>query len=88
MGVQTVTDAPAPQLSTRRERVGWYFYDWANSAFATTVVSVFLGPYLIHIAEHAAHGSSRLHPLGIPVAPGSVFAYTVSVSVLSSRGGR
>jgi len=82
MGVQTVTDAPAPELSTRRERVGWYFYDWANSAFATTVVSVFLGPYLTHIAEHAAHGASRLHPLGIPVAPGSVFPYTVSLSVL------
>lgn len=82
MTVQTAAQAPAPEVSTRRERVGWYFYDWANSAFATTVVSVFLGPWLIHIAEHAAHGASRLHPLGIPVAPGSVFAYTVSVSVL------
>ncbi len=82
MTVQTEERAPAPELSTRRERVGWYFYDWANSAFATTVVSVFLGPYLNQIAKHAAHGSSRLHPLGIPVAPGSVFAYTVSVSVL------
>ena len=30
--------------SDRRERVGWYFYDWANSAFSTTVVTVFLGP--------------------------------------------
>lgn len=82
MTVQTEERAPVPDLSTRKERVGWYFYDWANSAFATTVVSVFLGPYLIHVAEHAAHGASRLHPLGIPVAPGSVFAYTVSVSVL------
>ena len=39
----TATHAgPAAPLSTRRERVGWYFYDWANSAFATTVVTVFL----------------------------------------------
>ena len=31
-----------PPLSTRSERVGWYMYDWANSAFPTTVVTVFL----------------------------------------------
>jgi UMF1 family MFS transporter len=80
----------APGPSTRRERVGWYFYDWANSAFSTTVISVFLGPYLTSIAENAAGCGSdanpcdveRLHPLGIPVAPGSVFAYAVSLSVI------
>ena len=38
-----------PATSTRRERVGWYFYDWANSAFSTTVISVFLGPYLLSL---------------------------------------
>ena len=25
--------------SVRREQTGWYFYDWANSAFATVVLS-------------------------------------------------
>ena len=30
----------------RRQQRAWYFYDWANSAFSTTVVTVFLGPYL------------------------------------------
>ena len=45
--------APA-EVSTRRERVGWYFYDWANSAFSTTVITVFLGPYLTSIAKTAA----------------------------------
>jgi len=76
--------------STRRERVGWYFYDWANSAFATTVVTVILGPYLGAIAERAAGCGTdanpcdveRLYPLGIPVAPGSLFPYAVSLSVL------
>ncbi|PZG22797.1 MFS transporter [Nonomuraea aridisoli] len=38
----------------RRERRGWYVYDWANSAFYTTVISVFLGPYLIPVAKTAA----------------------------------
>ena len=37
-----------------RERVGWIAYDWANSAFSTTVVVVFLGPYLTSITQAAA----------------------------------
>jgi UMF1 family MFS transporter len=79
--VSSSVDVQQP-LADRRERVGWYFYDWANSAFQTTVVTVFLGPYLGSIAEHAADGRGLVHPLGIPVAAGSLFAYTVSLSVL------
>jgi MFS transporter, UMF1 family len=73
----------------RRERVGWYFYDWANSAFSTTVVTVFLGPFLTTVAEVAAGcrvGADDCHrsvyPLGIRVATGSYFPYLVSASVL------
>ena len=47
----TPTDVPA---AGRRERTGWYFYDWANSAFATTVLTVFLGPFLTSITKVAA----------------------------------
>jgi UMF1 family MFS transporter len=76
--------------STRAERVGWYFYDWANSAFYTTGIAVFLAPYLTGIAENAAGCGTdanpcdveRLHPLGIPVAPGSFYAYCLALSVL------
>ncbi|MDD7937231.1 MFS transporter [Actinomycetospora lutea] len=74
-------DAEAPP-STRGERIGWYFYDWANSAFSTTVVTVFLGPYLGSIADNAADANGRVHPFGVPVAAGSLFAYTVSLSVV------
>jgi UMF1 family MFS transporter len=85
---QTSTmDAYEP--STRRERTGWYFYDWANSAFYTTVVTVFLGPYLTSVAETAAGCADLpncddhvIRPLGIAIAPGALFAYTVSLSVL------
>ncbi|GLL07990.1 MFS transporter [Dactylosporangium matsuzakiense] len=76
------------ELSSRRERTGWYFYDWANSAFQTTVVTVFLGPYLTAIAKTAAGcdgdtcpDGAAIHPLGIAIAPGSLFPYTVSLSV-------
>jgi UMF1 family MFS transporter len=32
-----------PQINDKRETRGWMLYDWANSAFSTTVVTVFLG---------------------------------------------
>jgi UMF1 family MFS transporter len=70
-------------MSSTREQRGWYWYDWANSVFTTSVVTVFLGPYLSDVAEDAAGGPDRtLHPLGIPVSPDSVFPYLLSVSAL------
>ena len=39
------TDTPVP-AAARRERSGWYLYDWANSAFQTTVITVLLAPFL------------------------------------------
>lgn len=69
-------------LSTPRERRGWYFYDWATSVFSTSVVTVFLAPYLTSIAENAADADNRIHPLGISVPPGSFFSYVLSFSTL------
>jgi UMF1 family MFS transporter len=66
----------------KRERFGWYSYDWANSVFSTTVVTVFLAPYLTTIAKAGADADGRIHPLGISVPPGSFFGYVVSVSVV------
>ncbi|SCG50344.1 MFS transporter, UMF1 family [Micromonospora echinaurantiaca] len=83
----TVGDAPAP-ASTRRERTGWYVYDWANSAFQTTVITVFLGPFLTTVTELAAGcelGADScdgfVYPLGIKVAAGSYYPYLISLSV-------
>jgi MFS transporter, UMF1 family len=78
----TTVEASAQPGSTRAERVAWYSYDWAISGFRATVVTVFLGPYLGSIASDAADSRGLVHPFGIPVAAGSLFAYTVSVSVL------
>lgn len=78
----------SPPLSTRRERVGWYFYDWANSAFITTVVTVFMGPYLTAIANSAAGCTAddetcdnRIPLLFLEILPGQLFPYMVSLSV-------
>ena len=67
--------------STRSERIGWYFYDWANSVFYTTVITVFIGPYLTGITKNAADSSGFIHLLGIPIHYGSYFAYIISISV-------
>lgn len=66
----------------RREQRGWYFYDFACSVYSTSVLTVFLGPYLTSVAKAAADADGFVHPLGIPIRAGSVFAYAVSVSVV------
>jgi MFS-type transporter involved in bile tolerance (Atg22 family) len=66
-----------------REQRGWYWYDWANSVFTTSVTTVFLGPYLTDVAETAAGGpDGTLRVLGLPVAPDSLFPYLLSVGAL------
>jgi UMF1 family MFS transporter len=69
-------------MNCRRVQLGWYFYDWANSAFPTTVVTVFLGPWLTTVAKAAADADGFVHPFGITVHAGSFFPYVVSLSVL------
>jgi UMF1 family MFS transporter len=66
---------------SKREQRGWYLYDWANSTFASTVVTLFLGPYLTALAKAAADANGRIHLLGIPVEPRSWWGYLVSLSV-------
>lgn len=60
------------------QRFGWYAYGWASHSFETTVVTVFMSRYLPAVAENAVGKDGRLHVLGLPILPGSVFAYVVS----------
>ncbi|WP_210592008.1 MFS transporter [Streptomyces sp. GESEQ-35] len=83
MGTGTVrTEAADEAAERRREQRGWYFYDWACSVYSTSVLTVFLGPYLTSVAKEAADGDGFVHPLGIPVRAGAFFAYSVSLSVI------
>ncbi|MBP5894985.1 MFS transporter [Streptomyces scabiei] len=83
MGTDTVrTDSADEAADRRREQRGWYFYDWACSVYSTSVLTVFLGPYLTEVAKSAADADAYVHPLGIPVRAGSFFAYSVSLSVI------
>jgi UMF1 family MFS transporter len=70
-------------LARRKEQRAWYFYDWANSAFSTTVAGVLFGPYLIAIAKEAAV-DNRIQVLGLSIAPGALPSYTITASTLIS----
>ncbi|MGR6964182.1 MFS transporter [Geodermatophilus sp. URMC 61] len=74
--------SPPADPALRRERFGWYSYDWAMSVFNTSVTTVFLGPYLTSVAEEAAGPDGRLGLLGLSIPPGSWFSYVLSASVL------
>lgn len=63
------------------EQRGWYLYDWANSAFSVTVVTLFLGPYLTSLAKAGAGPDGRIHALGLPIDPRSYWSYLVGLSV-------
>ncbi|MEV6740008.1 MFS transporter [Streptomyces sp. NPDC051104] len=83
MGTDTVRARAVDEAAERRrEQRGWYFYDWACSVYSTSVLTVFLGPYLTSVAKSAADPDGYVHPLGVPVRAGSFFAYCVSASVV------
>jgi UMF1 family MFS transporter len=71
-------------MNDRREIFGWSMYDWANSAFSTTVITAFLGRYLAGLinAQAGVERAGIFYLLGIPIVAESFFTYCVSVSVL------
>jgi UMF1 family MFS transporter len=75
------TAPEAEPRARRREQRGWYFYDWANSAFVTTVATVLLDPYLDSLVKPAAGADGFVHPLGIPINADSFHPYVISLSV-------
>jgi UMF1 family MFS transporter len=76
----------------RREQRSWYWYDWANSAYVTTTLTVLIGPWLTLVAKRAACPgqdtdlacSTDLHVLGVAIAPGSLALYTITTATLVS----
>ena len=72
-----------PTINDRREIFGWSMYDWANSAFQTTVVTVLFGPYLTALAQQGVGENGTVLSLGAfgVVTAKSLFPYCVSLSV-------
>ncbi|MDC5695640.1 MFS transporter [Intrasporangium calvum] len=75
-----------------REQRSWYWYDWANSAYVTTTATVLMSPYLTSVAKAAACPdladgaacTTNLDFFGVPISPGSVYPYTVTISTIVS----
>ena len=68
-----------------REVFGWVMYDWANSAFQTTVVTVLAGPYLTSLAQAAVGENGTVFDLGPfgPVTAKSLFPIVPEVFLSS-----
>ena len=80
-------------LERMKEQRAWYWYDWANSAYVTTIATVLFSPYLTSVAEKSACGfvgdddrkcTTDLHVLGLSVSPGSLVFYVVTLSTIFS----
>ena len=68
-----------------REIFGWKMYDWANSAFYTTVVAALFSPYLTRLAQNTVGENGvvlNLGPLGAVTAK-SLPTLCVSISVFA-----
>ncbi len=74
-----------------KDQKAWYWYDWANSAFYTTVLSVLFAPYMITVAGKAAGCvdpdetcSKTVSVLGLDLAAGSLPFYLTSFATIAS----
>ncbi|HEX5702796.1 MAG TPA: MFS transporter [Pyrinomonadaceae bacterium] len=62
------TQSALLEKNNPREIVGWMMYDWANSAFYTTVVGALYGQYLTYVVQQAVGEN------GIAISLGSFFS--------------
>jgi len=78
-----MTTTTSSDKNNPRELFGWKMYDWANSAFYTTVVGALFSPYLTRLAQTAVGENGvvlNLGPLGAVTAK-SLPTLCVSISV-------
>jgi UMF1 family MFS transporter len=79
-------------LTRRAEQRAWNWYDWANSAFYTTSLTVLFAPFMITVAGRAAGCgddaddacSKTVSVLGLHLAAGSLPSYLTSFATIAS----
>ena len=78
-------------LVRQGQQKAWNWYDWANSAFYTTVLSVLFAPYMITVAGNAAGCTDpdetcdkTVELLGLHLAAGSLPSYLISFATIAS----
>jgi UMF1 family MFS transporter len=67
-------------MDRQKEIKGWAMYDWANSAFSTTVVTTFLGPYLTALIAARPNGMLTIGSYQIEAE--AFYPFCVSISVV------
>jgi UMF1 family MFS transporter len=70
-----------PIVVKKREIFGWAMYDFANSAFATTILAVIFNHYF---ATVVAGGEKGVELLGFRLHGASLFTFSVSISMVIS----
>jgi UMF1 family MFS transporter len=78
--------SPPPHLSfqmsvQKREIFGWAMYDFANSAFATTILAVIFNRYFAIVV---AGGERGVELFGFRLHGASFFTFTISISMVIS----
>ncbi len=81
-----------PRAGLDAEQRAWCAYDWANSVFQTSVLTVFLSLYLTSVVEADARAGGQPCPttlrdcavsvFGWPVQAGSVFGFLLAASTV------
>ena len=91
-GTSAPNAADLDPLEREREQKAWNWYDWANSAYYTTTLTVLFAPFMITVAGRAAGcGSSAdetcnktVTVLGLHLAAGSLPFYLTSFATIAS----
>ncbi|MFL6155694.1 MAG: MFS transporter [Marmoricola sp.] len=88
---RTTALADFTPLDRLQQQKAWNWYDWANSAFYTTVLSVMFAPYMITVAGRAAGCvdadetcKKTVSVLGLHLAAGSLPSYLTSFATIAS----
>ncbi|MGH3798296.1 MAG: MFS transporter [Pseudonocardiaceae bacterium] len=92
--VHPAAGAARDDTERRREQRAWCWYDWANSVFPTSVITVFLSLYLTSVAENDALASGQscrvgnalvncdISLFGLHFPAGSLWGYLLSASAI------
>lgn len=92
--VQPAPRVPLNESNRRRDQNAWCWYDWANSVFPTSIVTVFFSLYLTAVAKTDALASGQacstrnalvncnISLLGLEFPVGSLFDYLLAASTL------
>jgi UMF1 family MFS transporter len=76
------SQAAAMEKNNPREVFGWKVYDWANSAFSTTIVGALYGPYLTDATQRAVGENGVVLDLGLfTITAKSFFPTCIALAV-------